>query len=129
MLHAEKQSLVHMVEKNQSVMYIAFMSWKRIKALYAAVMLLDLFNTELFLAATKIPGGRQEGRGRLSNDTLSPPERSCIRLFSSLSHFTLLLVDGSKIMRQRPQTTIFEEKGELKLNQMEIMLKSVIISS
>ena len=41
---------------------------------------------------------------------------SCIKMGSGESHFNVSLVVRDKVIRQRPQTTTFEEKGELKPN-------------
>ena len=39
---------------------------------------------------------------------------SCIKVGSDESHFNVSLIVRDKITRQCPQTTTFEEKGELK---------------
>ena len=39
---------------------------------------------------------------------------SCIKMGSDESHFNVSLIVRDKVTRQCPQTTIFEEKGELK---------------
>ena len=38
----------------------------------------------------------------------------CIKVGSDESHFNVSLIVRDKVTRQRPQTTTFEEKGELK---------------
>ena len=38
----------------------------------------------------------------------------CIKMGSDESHFNASLIVRDKVTRQCPQTTIFEEKGELK---------------
>ena len=43
--------------------------------------------------------------------TLSPALRmTCIKMGSDESHFNVSLIVRDKVSRQRPQTTIFEEK-------------------
>ena len=40
---------------------------------------------------------------------------TCIKMSSDESHFNISLIVRDKVTRQHPETTIFEEKGELKL--------------
>ena len=47
---------------------------------------------------------------------------SCIKMGSSKSHFDVSLIVRDKVRRYCPQTTTFEEKGELKQNQNEAPL-------
>ena len=46
----------------------------------------------------------------------------CIKVGSDESHFTLSLIMRVKGTRQCPQTTTFEEKGEPKQIQTEVLL-------
>ena len=43
---------------------------------------------------------------------------SCIKMGSDESHFNVSLTVRDKVTRQCPQTTTFEEKGELKQNRI-----------
>ena len=47
---------------------------------------------------------------------------SCIKMGSDESHFNVSVNVRDKVIRQCPQTTTFEEKGEPKQNQAEILL-------
>ena len=47
---------------------------------------------------------------------------SCIKMGSDESHFNVSLIVRDKATRQRPQTTIFEEKGESKRTRTEVPL-------
>jgi len=47
---------------------------------------------------------------------------SCIKMGSDESHFNVSLTVRDKVTRQRPQTTIFEEKGEPKRIRTEVLL-------
>ena len=47
---------------------------------------------------------------------------SCIKMGSHESHFNVSLIVRVKVTRQRPQTTIFEEKGEPKQIRNEVPL-------
>ena len=42
---------------------------------------------------------------------------SCVKMGRDESHFNVSLTVTDKVTRQCPQTTTFEEKGELKLNR------------
>ena len=57
-------------------------------------------------------------REKIPNATLSTPNDSCIKKGSAESHFNILLLVRNKVTRQAQgsQITIFEEKGEQKLN-------------
>ena len=46
----------------------------------------------------------------------------CIEMGSDENHFNVSLIVRDKVTRQSPQTTIFEEKGEPKLNRAEALL-------
>ena len=48
------------------------------------------------------------------------PNDSCIKMGSNESHFNVSLIVRNKVTRQCPQTTTFEEKGELKWIQTEV---------
>ena len=65
-----------------------------------------------------------EGRGRLLYLSLRCHHQNdfCIKKGSDESHFNVLLIVKDKVTRQCPQTTIFEEKGELKQLQTEVPL-------
>ena len=47
---------------------------------------------------------------------------SCVKMGSDESHFNVSLIVRDKVTRQCPQTTIFEEKGELKQIRTEVPL-------
>ena len=47
---------------------------------------------------------------------------SCIKMGTDKSHFNVLLIVRDKITRQCPQTTTFEEKGQLKQILTEVLL-------
>ena len=47
---------------------------------------------------------------------------SCIKMGSDKSHFNVSLIVKDKVTKQRPQTTIFEEKGEPKRIRIEVPL-------
>ena len=48
---------------------------------------------------------------------------SCIKMGSNVSHFNASLIVRDKVtLRQCPQTTTFEEKGELKQTRTEVHL-------
>ena len=47
---------------------------------------------------------------------------TCIKMGSDESHFNVSLIVRNKITRQRPQATTFEEKGEPKRIQTEVLL-------
>ena len=47
---------------------------------------------------------------------------SCIKTGSDENHFNISLIVRDKVTRQCPQTTIFEEKGELKQIRTEVPL-------
>ena len=47
---------------------------------------------------------------------------SCIKMGSDESHFNVSLIVKDKVTRQCPQTTTFEEKGELKRIRTEVPL-------
>ena len=70
---------------------------------------------------TEIPGG--DGRGR---QYLTPHCRHqndfCISMGSYESHFNVLLIVRDRVTRRCPQTTTFEERGELKWIQTEVLL-------
>ena len=72
---------------------------------------------------TKIPGDGARWRLYLTlhcHDQNDP----CIKMGSNESHFNVSVTGQDKvtITRQSPQTTAFEEKGELKQNQNEVLL-------
>ena len=46
----------------------------------------------------------------------------CIKVGSDESHFNVSLIVRDKVTRQCPQTTTFEEKGELKQIRTEVLL-------
>ena len=73
---------------------------------------------------TKVPGG--DGRGR---QYLAPhchhQNDFCISVGSYESHFNVLLIVRDKVTRHCPQTTTFEERGELKWIQTEVLLTSL----
>ena len=46
---------------------------------------------------------------------------SCIKMGSDESHFNVSLIVRDKFTRQCPQTTTFEEKGELKWYRTEVL--------
>ena len=56
------------------------------------------------------------GRGRLLYLSLHCHHQndSCIKMGSGENHFNVSLIVRDKVTRQYPETTIFEEKGELK---------------
>ena len=47
---------------------------------------------------------------------------SCIKIGSDNSHFNVSLIVRDKVIRQCPQTTTFEEKGEPKRIRTEVPL-------
>ena len=47
---------------------------------------------------------------------------SCVKMGSDGSHFNVSLIVRDKVTRQRPQTTIFEEKGDSKRIRTEVPL-------
>ena len=47
---------------------------------------------------------------------------SCIKMGSDVSHFNVSFIMRDKVTRPCPQTTTFEEKGELKQTQTEVPL-------
>ena len=47
---------------------------------------------------------------------------SSIKMGSDVSHFNVSLIVRDKVTRQCPQTTTFEEKGELKQTRTEVPL-------
>ena len=47
---------------------------------------------------------------------------SCIKMGSDESYFNVSLIVKDKVTRQRPQTTIFEEKGEPKRIRTDVPL-------
>ena len=47
---------------------------------------------------------------------------TCIKMGSDESHFNVSLIVRDKVARPCPQTTIFEEKGEPKRYQTEVLL-------
>ena len=63
------------------------------------------------------------GRGRLYTCCHSHHQNdSCIKMGSDESHFNVSLIVRDKVTRQYPQTTTFEEKGELKWIRTEVPL-------
>ena len=46
---------------------------------------------------------------------------TCTKMGSDESHFNVLLIVRDKVTRQCPQTTTFEEKGELKRYRTEVL--------
>ena len=46
---------------------------------------------------------------------------TCIKMGSDESHFNVSLIVRDKVTRQCPQTTTFEEKGELKQYRTEVL--------
>ena len=53
--------------------------------------------------------------------TLSPPKRPALKMGSDESHFNVSLIVKNKVIRQCPQTTTFEEKGEPKRYRTEVL--------
>ena len=47
---------------------------------------------------------------------------SCIKMGSDESYFNVSLIVRDKVTRERPKTTTFEEKGELKWIRTEVPL-------
>ena len=63
------------------------------------------------------------GRGRLYTYRYTVTTRmTCIKMGSDESYFNVSLIVRDKVTRQCPQTTIFEEKGEPKRYQTEVLL-------
>ena len=54
---------------------------------------------------------------------------SCIKMGSDESHFNVSLIMRDKVKRQRPETTIFEEKGQPILIRTEVPLLTVVVCS
>ena len=75
-------------------------------------------------------GGRGyggEGRGRVYTYRYTVTTRmTCIKMGSDESHFNVSLIVRDKVTRKCPQTTIFEEKGELKRIQTEVLLLTIL---
>ena len=75
------------------------------------------------------------GRGRIYTYRYTVTTRmTCIKMGSEESHFNVSLIVRDKVTRRCPQTTTFEEKGELKRYQTEVhpltsLLSSSLISS
>ena len=73
-------------------------------------------------------GGREwiEGREReiicLSALHCHHQNDFCIKIGSDESHFNVSLIVRDKVTRQCPETTTFEEKGELKRIRTEVLL-------
>ena len=53
---------------------------------------------------------------------------SCIKMGSDESHFNVSLIVRDKVIRQCPQTTTFEEKGEPNRNRTEVLLLTSLTS-
>ena len=54
---------------------------------------------------------------------------TCIKMGSEESHFNVSLIVRDKVTRRYPQTTTFEEKGELKRYQTEVLPLTSLLSS
>ena len=67
-------------------------------------------------------GGDRDGGGGLPTLNCHHQKDICIKVDSSESHFNVWLFVRGEVIRQCPQTTIFEEKGKPKQNQTEIIL-------
>ena len=52
--------------------------------------------------------------------TLSSPERPALKMGSDESHFNVSLIVKNKVIRQCPQTTTFEKKGQPKRYRTEV---------
>ena len=66
----------------------------------------------------------EEGRGRvyIPIATVTVATRmTCIKMGSDESHFNVSLIVRDKVTRQCPQTTILEEKGELKQYRTKVL--------
>ena len=74
---------------------------------------------------TKIPG--HGGRGRL-NLMLHCHHQNDINMGSDDSHFNVSLTVRDKVARQCLETTTFEERGELKQSQIEVLLLTSLMS-
>ena len=62
------------------------------------------------------------GRGRVFTYRYTVITRmTCIKMGSDESHFNVSLIVRDKVTRPCPQTTTFEEKGELKRYQTEVV--------
>ena len=66
--------------------------------------------------------GMGYGRGRYLSLHYHHQNDTCIKMGSNESHFNVSLIVRDKVTRQCPQTTTFEEKGELKWNRTEVPL-------
>ena len=62
------------------------------------------------------------GRGRVYSYRYTvTTSMACIKMGSDESHFNVSLTVRDKVTRQCPQTTTFEEKGEPKRYQTEVL--------
>ena len=66
-------------------------------------------------------GGGEGGRLYTCRYTVTA-RMTCSKIGSDESHFNVSLIVRDKVTRQCPQTTTFEEKGELKWNRTEVLL-------
>ena len=78
--------------------------------------------SEEVLSGTEIPGGGRRGGGLYLTLYCHRQNDSCIQMGSDDSHFNVSLIVRDKVTRQCPQITTFEERGESKRNQTEILL-------
>ena len=77
-------------------------------------------------------GGGGGGGGERENiyihiSTCHHQNDSCIKMGSNESHFNVSLIVRDKVARQCPQTTTFEEIGELKWIQTEVVPLSLTL--
>ena len=52
---------------------------------------------------------------------------TCIKMGSNESHFNVSLIVKDRVIRQCPQTTTFDEKGEPKRNRAEAFLLTCLM--
>ena len=67
-------------------------------------------------------GGGERGRLLYLSLHCHHQNDSCINMASDENHFNVSLLARDKVRRQRPQTTIFEEKGEPQRIRTEVPL-------
>ena len=76
--------------------------------------------SEEVLAGTKIPGGGERGRLYITLHCHHQND-SRIKMGSDVSHFHVSLIVRNKVTWHCPQTTTFEERGQMKQNWTEVL--------
>ena len=71
-------------------------------------------STETIRLIRDVEMGGGGGGEYISISTCHHQNDSCIKMGSNESHFNVSLIVRDKVTRQCPQTSTFEEKGELK---------------